>query len=449
MRRPFIPLILLSLLWLSAGCDLAAPPDTATGDIRVETAPDGAAVVCNDGPPRISPASFDNLAPGLYMVTAGKDGFREARQTLSLMAGQKATVRMTLEPVLGLVLVQSSPAGAEVTVDSAFRGQTPLLIPDFPLGTHRLRLSLPGFEVKEIELTVKDRTPLKTTVDLASKTARLDISSEPEGASVYIDNAPRGATPCEVEAPADTQAKVELKLEGFAPFVETLTLQAGGRYPIKARLVALPADLEVTSTPAGARVFVDGTFKGVTPATIQGLARGDHKLAVDLKGYEPQERVVAISGAGRVREDVILVRNSGTLVLITAPPGAEVFVDGEAAGVTAASAAGGAISEPLRVDLLARGEHTLQLTRRGYSFKPVRFTIEAGQVVQLQEQLTRLFIRDTVIVVRKDGGRYEVTGQLLRKLPNGDVEIEVNPGIIQKLEAASIAETRPLKTEAP
>jgi hypothetical protein len=449
MRRPLLPLILLPLIWLSAGCDLFTAPAADTGAIQVETAPPGAAVTCNGGAPRISPAAFDNLPPGLYMLTARKAGFQEARQTLSLMGGQKTAVQMPLEPILGLVLVHSLPAGAQVSVDGAFRGTTPLLIPDFPLGTHRLRFGLAGFEEKEIELTIKDRTPLKTSVDLASKTATLDITSEPAGAAVYIDNAPRGATPCEVEATADAEARVELKLEGFVPFSETIKLQAGGRYPVKARLLPLPADLEVTSTPAGARVFVDGTFKGVTPVTISGLSRGDHKLAFDMKGYEPQERVVALNAAGKMKEDAALVRNSGTLVLITAPAGAEVFVDGEAMGVTAASPAGGGVSEPLRADLLSRGEHTLQLTRRGYSFKPVKFTIEAGQVVQLQETLARLFIRDTVVVIRKDGGRYEVTGQLLRKLPNGDVEIEVNPGIIQKLDAASISEMRPLKTETP
>lgn len=447
MRRPLLPLMLLPLLWLSAGCDLVAPPSAETGEIRVETTPAGAAVTCNGSAPRISPVSFGNLPPGLHILTARKDGFRDTRQTLSLMGGQKTSVQLALEPALGFVLVQSTPAGAQVTVDGAFRGQTPLLLPDFPLGTHRVRFSLAGFEEKEIELTIKDRTPLKTVVDLASKTARLDITSEPAGAAVYIDNAPRGATPCEVEATADAQARVELKLEGYAPYSETLTLQAGGHYPIKARLAALPADLEVSSTPAAARVFVDGEFKGVTPMTVSGLPRGEHKLKVDLKGYESQERPVSISTSGKIREDAALVRNSGTMVLITSPAGVEAFVDGETAGVTAASAEGGSVSEPLRADLLSRGEHTLQLTRRGFIFKPVKFTVEAGEVVQLHESLTRLFIRDTVVVIRKDGGQYEVTGQLLRKLPNGDVEIEVNPGIKQTLEAASIAAIRPLNVE--
>ncbi len=449
MRRPFVFLLLPLLLLASSGCDWFAAPSPEGGEIRVETSPAGAVVDCNGGAPRISPATFDALPAGVFMLTVRKDGFRDARQTLSLMAGQKSALRIPLDPLLGLVLVQSTPAGAGVTVDGAFRGKSPLLIPDFPLGTHRLRFSLAGFEDKEIELTVKDRTPLKTDVDLASKTALLDITSEPSGASVYVDNAPRGATPCKVEAPADTNALVELKLTGYAPFAETLTLQAGGSYPIKARLVPLPAEFEVTSTPPGARVFVDHEFRGVTPTSVSGLARGGHQLTVDLKGYEPQERAFTISSAGTIKEDVTLVRNSGTLVLITLPPAVEVFVDGEAAGVTEVSAAGGAASEPLRVDLLSRGEHTLQLTRRGYTCKPRKFSIEAGKVVQIQEQMTRLFIRDTVVVVRKDGGRYEVTGQLLRKLPNGDVEIEVNPGIIQKLEGSSISDVRPLKPDTP
>lgn len=447
MRRLLPLFLLLPLLLALNACDLFQPPPPAGAELRVETTPEGAAIVCNGGTPRIGPATFDGLPPGVYMLEARKDGFRITRQTLSLMPDQKAVVRLRLDPLLGLVLVHSTPPGAGVTVDGAFRGKSPLLIPDFPLGTHRVRLALPGYEEKEIELTVKDRTPIKAAVDLTSKTARLNIVSEPAGAAVYIDNAPRGATPCEVEAGADTNSRVELKLEGYAPYAENLTLQAGGVYPLRIRLEPLPADLHVTSSPSGARVFVDDEFRGTTPATIPGLPRGEHRLRVDLKGYEPQECTVPIAGAGVTREDITLVRNSGSLVLITVPDGVEVFVDGEAAGVTAASPAGGAASEPLRVDLLSRGDHTLQLTRRGYAFKPKTFTIAPDQVVQLQETLTRLFIRDTVVVVRKDSGRYEVTGQLLRKQPNGDVEIEVNPGIIQKIEAASITEVRPMKTQ--
>ncbi|MFO7534342.1 MAG: PEGA domain-containing protein [Kiritimatiellia bacterium] len=449
MPRLFISLFLLPVLLLQAGCDWAAPRAPEGGQIRVETAPPGASVTCNGAAPRISPATFENLPAGSFTLIARQEGFRDARQAVTLMPGQKTEIALKLEPLLGLVLVQSAPAAADVTVDGAYRGKSPLLIPDFPLGTHRLKFSLPGFEEKAIELTVKDRTPLKTFVDLASKTARLTISSEPAGAAVYIDNAPRGATPCEVETAADTNSRVELKLEGFAPFAETITLQAGGKYPIEARLVPLPAELEITSTPDGARVFVDEAFKGVTPLTVTGLARGGHKLKLDMKGYESHETTITLSGAGAVREDTILVRNSGTLVLITLPDGVEVFVDGEPAGVTEASPQGGATSEPLRVDLLSQGEHTLQLTRRGYAYKPKKFTVETGQVVQLQEALTRLFIRDTALVINKGGGSYEVTGQMLRKLPNGDVEIEVNPGIIRTIAASDISKIRPIRQDAP
>lgn len=448
MRR-CLPMLLVPALLALSGCGLFRDPPPEGAEIRVETVPAGALIVCNGGTPRISPATFDGLTPGVHVLDARKDGYRHLRQTLSLMAGQKTTVSLRLDPLLGLVLLHSTPPGAEVTVDGAFRGRTPLLIPDFPLGTHRVRMAMPGYEEKEIELTVQDRTPIKTSVDLTSKTARLTIDSDPTGAAVFIDQAPRGATPCEVEAPAGVESRIELKLDGYASFTETLTLQAGGTYPIRARLMPLPAELHVASTPPGARVLLDGEFRGVTPAILSDVGRGEHRLRLELKGYETLDRVLTVTAAGPIREEAALVRNSGTLVLITEPAGAEVFVDGEPMGVTAESPAGGAASEPLRIDLLARGPHTLQLTRRGYAFTPKPFTIEPDQVVQLQETLTRLFIRDTVVAVRKDTSQYEVTGQLLRRLPNGDVELEVNPGIIQKIEASAISELRPLKSEHP
>ncbi|MBX7100430.1 MAG: PEGA domain-containing protein [Myxococcaceae bacterium] len=43
--------------------------------------------------------------------------------------------------------------------------------------------------------------------------------------------------------------------------------------------------LELTSTPAGARVWIDGTFRGVTPLSGKGLAGAKHLVVVSLPGY--------------------------------------------------------------------------------------------------------------------------------------------------------------------
>jgi len=52
--------------------------------------------------------------------------------------------------------------------------------------------------------------------------------------------------------------------------------------------------LSVTTTPAGAYVFIDGAQRGVTPATISGLAPGDHTLLLKMDGYQDLTSTVTI-----------------------------------------------------------------------------------------------------------------------------------------------------------
>ena len=114
------------------------------------------------------------------------------------MAGQKIPVDIILEPVQGLVLIQSTPPGAEVKVGEAFKGKTPLFLSDIPLGTHRIGLTFQGFKERVVELNVQDRVPQKVHVELLSDTASLKVSSNPEGATVRVNSVRRGVTPCEV-----------------------------------------------------------------------------------------------------------------------------------------------------------------------------------------------------------------------------------------------------------
>lgn len=69
--------------------------------------------------------------------------------------------------------------------------------------------------------------------------------------------------------------------------------------PIRKKIKAAPpAALEVTSTPPNAWAFIDGTFRGVTPITVPGLAPGSHVVTLVGTGFElVQEKVFAGSGA--------------------------------------------------------------------------------------------------------------------------------------------------------
>src|SRR5207253_3429433 len=59
--------------------------------------------------------------------------------------------------------------------------------------------------------------------------------------------------------------------------------------------------LIVRSTPAGARVFIDGRDQGRTPATVRDVGRGAHRLRLVNEGYATEERRIVITPAHPVQ----------------------------------------------------------------------------------------------------------------------------------------------------
>jgi hypothetical protein len=63
-------------------------------------------------------------------------------------------------------------------------------------------------------------------------------------------------------------------------------------------------ELDISSTPSGADIEIDGNFVGSTPSTV-GVTSGQHQLLVKKSGFKPWEKKVAVS-SGQVRIDATL-----------------------------------------------------------------------------------------------------------------------------------------------
>jgi PEGA domain len=64
------------------------------------------------------------------------------------------------------------------------------------------------------------------------------------------------------------------------------------------------AQLELSSTPDGADIEIDGTFVGSTPSSV-GVGAGEHDIVVKKTGFKPWEKKVAVS-TGHVKVDAQL-----------------------------------------------------------------------------------------------------------------------------------------------
>ena len=114
----------------------------------------------------------------------------------------------------------------------------------------------------------------------------------------------------------------------------------------------------VTSTPSGARIFLDGAdTTRVTPYTLTSVPAGNHNVYVTLSGYAtPTTQVVPVVNGQTATADFTLVQETGSVTVTSTPSGAKIFLDGtDTSHVT-----------PYTLTNVAVGTHTLYVTLNGY-----------------------------------------------------------------------------------
>ena len=435
----------LTLLAWSMAAVLFAAREQLPPQIQVETDPAGAAVYCDGKSFGNAPAPLSGIRAGSHVVVAEKDGYRTARKTISVSEGERSTLNVKLQQVSALVIIHTDPEGADVEIDGVSRGATPVLITNLTPGRYRVKLQIPGFQPKEVELNAPSRTPVKLSISLNSDSAKLTINSTPSNAEVTLNGIAKGSTPVTLDRISAGNVTLELKAPGCAPYKQILTLSAGQDEDITAVLKAIPATLKVVSIPDKARIYIDNQFKGETPLTITDLPPTTYKVRAEKRGYTLMpSRTVRLKGAEEVTEEFRLTKNAGTMQVTTEPAGVKVFVDGEDLGLTQANSdATDRVSEPLSLDFLDIGEHKVQLTRTGYFKKDFDITIKKNETVTIHGSLKRMFIKN--YTVRTRDATYE--GMLLGKTLIGGIKIEIRPGIVKTLSPGDIISHSPLRKD--
>ena len=125
--------------------------------------------------------------------------------------------------------------------------------------------------------------------------------------------------------------------------------------------------LSLISMPPGARIYVDGEDRGITPIEV-ALAPGEHTLRLELDGFKAEERVVSlVAGESVDLGEIILDPLPFGSIAVNASPWAKVFLDGEEVGLT-----------PLTIEDVAAGSHTIRLEYEGEIFEK-RVKVKEGE----------------------------------------------------------------------
>ncbi len=150
----------------------------------------------------------------------------------------------------GSLHVETTPAGAAISVNGEAKGPSPLDLTGLPVGNYEVRAELRGYEAKTETATIVDGA-LESQVKLAltrmaPSTGTVEVVSDPAGAAVTIDGNRAGETPVTDLKLRPGPHKVELVADGHEPWSGSVTIEAGKKARLEASLRAIP---KPTPTP--------------------------------------------------------------------------------------------------------------------------------------------------------------------------------------------------------
>ncbi|MDI6774932.1 MAG: PEGA domain-containing protein [Verrucomicrobiota bacterium] len=202
------------------------------------------------------------------------------------------------------------------------------------------------------------------------------ITVEPEGATLLVDGVVRDAPPILLADLASGDHLVVLRKPGFREGRFTLALAAGQKLAQHYKLERLTGLLLLLTEPPDVEVYVGGAFRGKTPFLLSDLSVGAHRLKLVKAGFKTKEIDVNLTDRTPRKEEINLVSDTGKLIVISEPPGAQVKLNGVSKGIS-----------PCECDRVPEGNVTLELTLEGYDAYLDNVKAAAGQAQKINVAL--------------------------------------------------------------
>jgi formylglycine-generating enzyme required for sulfatase activity len=202
--------------------------------------------------------------------------------------------------------------------------------------------------------------------------------------------------------------------KGYLPLEEPIEITgSGSRYSFT--MEKLPGLVDMTSTPSGATILVDGLAIGKTPLRGMEIPAGSRIIGFERERYLPIETTIEIEGFGAKQQLQVELEPAWAIVTLrTEPEDANLIVDGEELGTT-----------PLELELIA-GSRELIFSKENFSPLEVELEVVAGQdmtpaVYQLEPAPAKVSITSvpTGATVTVNGG-YKGLTPLSLELSPGD-----------------------------
>lgn len=394
--------------------------EEATGVLEINSEPAGAEIFVNNQPANATtPATLRGLPLNQDLkITFVKPEYKDLEQTITLTSNKPQTMtgKLAKAAELGSIMVESTPAGAQIFFNGRDTGLlTPANLDKIPVGEKEtIRLVKSGYETVTRTITLNDKEPVtikevlkaskaagkteeKKVEEKKSSITTAEIVSRPAGARIFLNGKNTGLrTPAKLtDLEIGKIYTIRLEKANFEPYSRELKVAGAEPLTVRTDLKEIkkditektetpaaqtrtepqektvepaetktdytggePASIKVSSDPSGAEVFVNAEYKGTTPVTVTGIRPGTVSILVNKEGKARYSQKINLKpGEKKDLGTVKLGELYGSVSISSIPSRATVIFDGEDIGA----------KTPVTIKKVRRDkQHTIKLVLSGY-----------------------------------------------------------------------------------
>jgi hypothetical protein len=205
-------------------------PLPSSGILYVSSTPTSASVYVDNILRGTTPLTLNSVSLGSHFINVTKTGYSMYPASLTVYAGQTATLNAVLQAATtGSLSVTSTPTGASVKVDNQAKGTTPITVSGLSKGLHAVEVTKSGYDTFSMPVNIYagQTSSISAPLQALPSTGTLQVASNPTNVTVYVDNIYKGVTPLNVTSLAAGNHNVRLTRYAYFEYTTTANVPAG------------------------------------------------------------------------------------------------------------------------------------------------------------------------------------------------------------------------------
>ena len=291
---------------------------------------------------------------------------------------------------LGFVLIKSDPTGAEVKVNEEPTGsRTPFQKPLNP-GQYSYELTKHLYLIYTGTFIISAGKTTTVENKLEPNFGTLSIISQPEaGADIYLDNRLlEQKTPALLEQIPSGQHKIVVRKELYETQTQDVEILNGQTTRLSITLYPTFGEIEVTA-PKDVEIWIDQQPVGIGSFSGRVL-KGIHLIEAKKLNYHDFSETITVDIGKKHLVNIAMTPKTGILTIMTTPPEADVYLDGQPQGIS-----------PVILQDILIGQHTLRFSKKGYGETTKLITLLKDQTLEVAEVL--LLSREETYILQPHG----------------------------------------------